>query len=82
MKTRNRNCNHNGDESEVHDMDRSLFSRIVEVVIAFAVCCFLVKLGISYLVSIRIPLIIIAVILAVVVIAYRLHRWKGRHEDY
>lgn len=61
--------------------DRGLFGRIVEDVIIFAICCFLVKLGVSYLVSVKIPLIIIAVILAIIVIIYRVYRRRD-HDDY
>ena len=61
--------------------DRGLFARLVEDVIIFAICCFLLKLGISYLVSVKIPLIIISVILAIIVIIYRVYKRKD-HDDY
>lgn len=61
--------------------DRGLFGRIVEDVIIFAICCFLVKLGVSYLVSVKIPLIIISVILAIIVIIYRVYKRRD-HDDY
>ena len=61
--------------------DRGLFGRIVEDVIVFAICCFLVKLGVSYLVSVKIPLIVISVILAIIVIIYRVYRRRD-HDDY
>jgi len=61
--------------------DRGLFGRIVEDVIIFAICCFLVKLGVSYLVSVKVPLIIISVILATIVIIYRVYKRKD-HDDY
>lgn len=59
-----------------------LFGRIVEDVILFAVCCYLVKLGVSFLVSVRIPLLILAVIGIIAVIIYRVLRWRNRHDDY
>ena len=59
-----------------------LFGRIVEDVILFAVCCYLVKLGVSFLVSVRIPLLIIAVLGIIAVITYRVLRWRNRHDDY
>lgn len=61
--------------------DRGLFGRLVEDVIIFAICCFLIKLGVSYLVSVKIPLIIISVILAIIVIIYRVYKRKD-HDDY
>lgn len=59
-----------------------LFGRIVEDVILFAVCCYLVKLGVSFLVSVRIPLLILAVIGIIAVITYRVLRWRKHHDDY
>ena len=59
-----------------------LFGRIVEDVILFAVCCYLVKLGVSFLVSVRIPLLILAVLGIIAVITYRVLRWRNRHDDY
>ena len=63
------------------DTERSLFARIVEDVIVFVICCFLVKLGVSYLVSVKIPLIVISAILATVVIIIRVCKWRN-HDDY
>lgn len=59
-----------------------LFGRIVEDVILFAVCCYLVKLGVSFLVSVRIPLLILTVIGIIAVITYRVLRWRNHHDDY
>ena len=61
--------------------DRGLFGRLVEDVIIFAICCFLVKLGVSYLVSVKVPLIVISVILTIIVIIYRVHKRRD-HDDY
>ena len=65
--------------------EHSLFARIVEDIISsiivFALCCFLIKLGISYLVAVRVPLIIISVILATIFIIYRVCKWRD-HDDY
>lgn len=79
MSRRNRNWLDERDDDP--HTDRSLFGRLVEDVIIFAICCFLVKLGVSYLVSVKIPLIIIAVILAIIVIIYRVYRRRD-HDDY
>lgn len=79
MSRRNRNWLDDQDDDPY--TDRGLFGRIVEDVIIFAICCFLVKLGISYLVSVKIPLIIISVILAIIVIIYRVYKRKD-HDDY
>ena len=64
------------------DTDRSLFSRIVEGVIVFFFSALLLKLGVDYILSIRVPLAIIAVIAAVIVITFRVWRWRKHHDDY
>lgn len=69
------------DQKDDPDTDRSLFSRIVEGVIVFVVCCFLVKLGVAYLISVRVPLLIIAVIVGSIVIIYRVCKRRD-HDDY
>ena len=62
--------------------ERSLFTRIVEGVITFAVCCYLVRLGVNWLISVRIPLIVIAVIVGIGIITYRLWRWRQDRDNY
>lgn len=62
--------------------ERSLFSRIAEAVIVFAICCFLVKLGVGYILSVKVPLIVITAIVAIIVISYRAWRWRKHHDDY
>ena len=79
MSRRNRDWLDERDDDPYTDC--GLFTRIVEDVILFAICCFLVKLGVSYLVSVKIPLIIIAVILATIVIIYRVYKRRD-HDDY
>lgn len=69
------------DREKDPDTDRSLFSRIVEGVIVFAVCCFLVKLGVSYILAVRIPLIVISVTLSIIYITYRAYKRRDR-DDY
>ena len=69
------------DREKDPDTDRSLFSRIVEGVIVFAVCCFLVKLGVSYILAVRIPLIVISVTLGIIYITYRAYKRRD-HDDY
>ena len=69
------------DREKDPDTDRSLFSRIVEGVIVFAVCCFLVKLGVSYILAVRIPLIVISVTLGIIYITYRAYKRRDR-DDY
>ena len=70
------------DRKDDPDTDRSLFSRIVEGVIVFVVCCFLVELGVNCILAVRIPLIIIAVIVGIVIISYRAWKWRRDHEDF
>ena len=71
-----------GEKDSEGNTDRGLFTRIVEDVIIFAVCCYLVKLGVSYILAVRVPLIIIAVIVGVVLIGYRAWKWRHDHEDF
>lgn len=69
------------DDKENHT-DRGLLSRIVEGVIIFAILAFALKLGVDAIVSVKIPLLIIAVIMCAVVIGYRIYRNKRDHDDY
>lgn len=64
------------------DTERGLFARIAEDVIAFFICCGLIKLGVSYIVSVRVPLLIIAAIIAISVIIYRICKWRDYHDDF
>ncbi len=60
----------------------SIIGRIVRDVILFVVCCYLINLGVCYLVSVRVPLIIIAVIVAITIIAFRVFKWRKDHDNY
>ena len=60
----------------------SWLGRIFGNVILFAVCCYLIKLGVCWLVSVRVPLFIIAVIIGAGVIIYRARKWRDYHDDY
>lgn len=51
-------------------------------VILFAVCCYLIRLGVCWLVSVRVPLLIIAVILGIIVTIFRVYKWRNDHDDY
>ncbi len=61
---------------------RSLFTRLTEGVITFAICCFLLRLGVCWLLSVKIPLLVIAVTVGVAIISYRVYRWRKHHDDY
>ena len=60
----------------------SLFGRIFEAVILFVVCCYLIKLSVCWLVSVRVPLLIIAVIVGIIVISFRVYKWRNDHDNY
>lgn len=64
------------------DTDRGLFSWLVEAVVVFAVCCFLLRLGVCWLVSVKDPLIIIAVIIVLAYMVISFIRWRKHHDDY
>lgn len=55
----------NDKRGEKDDTDRSLFARFVEGVVVFCICVAALKFAIEALISIRIPLIVIAVIAAI-----------------
>lgn len=67
---------------EPEDTDRSLFARLFEWVVVFGIACFILKVGVSYLVSIKVPLIIISIVLVVGFIIYRISRHRRHYEDY
>lgn len=69
------------DDKDNHT-ERGLLSRIVEGVIIFAILAFALKLGVDAIVSVKIPLLIIAVILCAAVIGYRVYKHKRDHDDY
>ena len=60
----------------------SLLGRIFGNVILFAVCCYLVRLGVCWLISVRVPLLIIAVIVGMIAIAWRVYKWRNDHDNY
>ena len=60
----------------------SWLGRLFGNVILFVVCCYLIKLGVCWLVSVRVPLLIIAVIAGVCVIIYRARKWRDYYDDY
>ncbi|RYC74828.1 hypothetical protein [Candidatus Nanosyncoccus alces] len=62
--------------------ERGLMSRIIEGVIVFAVLGFVIKLGVESILSVKIPLLIIAVICGAIVIGYRVYKHKRDHDDY
>ena len=64
------------------DTDRGLLTRVIEGIIVFAVLGFALKLGVEALVSVKIPLLIIAIILCAAVIGYRIYKHKRDHDDY
>ena len=69
------------DDKDNHT-ERGLLSRIVEGVVIFAILAFALKLGVDAIVSVKIPLLIIAVILCAAVIGYRVYKHKRDHDDY
>jgi len=60
----------------------SLLGRIFGNVILFAVCCYLIRLSVCWLVSVRVPLLIIAVIVGIIAITLRVYKWRNDHDSY
>ena len=71
-----------GKDDKDEPTERGLLSRIVESVIIFAILAFALKLGVDTIVSVKIPLLIIAVIICAAVIGYRIYKHKRDHDDY
>ena len=69
-------------KKEIEPDTDSLLGRIFVNVILFAVCCYLIRLGVCYLVSVRVPLIIIAVIVGIIAITLRVYKWRNDHDSY
>lgn len=69
-------------KKEIEPDTDSLLGRIFGNVILFAVCCYLIRLGVCYLVSVRVPLIIIAVIVGIIAITLRVYKWRNDHDSY
>ena len=63
------------------DTDRSLFSRFVEGTIIFLVCCYAIRLGMSYLLQVKVPLLFIALAVGIITILWRVIKWRHR-DDY
>lgn len=79
---KNREAKKHDDGNEENNTERNLFSRLTEYAIVFFLCCGLIKIGISYLASVKVPLIIIAIVVGVAVIGYRIWKWRREHDDY
>lgn len=62
--------------------DRNLFARGFEGAILFGIACFVIRWGVAQLLCVRVPLIIIAIVVFIIVAAYRTHRWRKRHDDF
>lgn len=73
---------HPKDDKDEDDTDRSLLARLVEAVLVFAICCFLVKLGVEQILLVRVPLLIIVVSVGIIVLAARAACWRDHHDDY
>ena len=59
-----------------------LFHRFIESAIMFVVSCWLIKHGIYLLLSVKLPLIIIAAIALFIVILWRTIKWRNHRDDY
>ena len=66
------------DEKDEH----TVFEKIIENAILFALACVAVKYGVMQLLSVRVPLLVIAVSIGIVVVVYRTQKWRDRHDDY
>lgn len=64
------------------DTEGGLFERFIESAILFAVCGYLIKLGVCWIISVRIPLLIIAAIAVIITLIIRYIKWRNDHDRY
>lgn len=69
-------------EKDKSDTDRGLFGKLVEGVIVFCICVFILKIAIETLICIRVPLIVIGVTAVIIIIIYRTYKWRRDRDDY
>lgn len=69
-------------DKDKSDTDRSLLDRFIEGVIVFFISALFIKISIGYILSVRLPLLIIVGVATIITVLYRIHKWKGRHDDY
>lgn len=69
-------------EKDKSDTDRGLFGKLVEGVIVFCICVFILKIAIETLICIRVPLIVIGVTAVIIIIIYRTYKWRRGRDDY
>lgn len=69
-------------EKDKSDTDRGLFGKLVEGVIVFCICVFILKIAIETLICIRVPLIVIGVTAVIIIIIYRTYKWRKDRDDY
>lgn len=70
------------DKDTEGNTERNLFGKAVETVIVFFLCCVLIRRGVSYIVAVRVPLIIIALAVGAIFVACRIWKWRNEHGDY
>ena len=69
-------------EKDKSDTERGLFGKLVEGVIVFCICVFILKIAIETLICIRVPLIVIGVTAVIIIIIYRTYKWRRDRDDY
>lgn len=69
-------------DKDKSDTDRGLFGKLVEGVIVFCICVFILKIAIETLICIRVPLIVIGVTAVIIIIIYRTYKWRRDRDDY
>ena len=70
------------EKDAVGNTDRSLFARIAEAAVVFAICGFLVRQAVESILAVKVPLIVITAIVGLVFISWRAYRWRKKHDDY
>ena len=70
----------NDDKKDKDDTERSLLTRLFEGVLVICACSYLLRLAISYILSVKVPLIILSVIVGIIYIAIKTSHWRKRND--
>lgn len=62
--------------------ERGLLTRIIEGVIIFAVLALGIKFGVEAILSVKVPLLIIALVCGAIVIGYRIYKYMRNRNGY
>lgn len=62
--------------------EHGCLTRIIDNIITLVILAFALKLAVDAIVSVKIPLLIIAILCGLAVIGYRIYKYWRDHHDY